>query len=265
MMAEPQAKTADEQPQQPAMPTGDQKVPDAVAAQEAAPVSEEATEATTSELPADAKQRTKEQFDKLNREKDALRQERDQYKQMLNQPQKPKGESKPIYDPKTGLVDVEGLNQLGREVETLKQENQQLRQQTRDNQTTELVSAYPELDPSNKDKFNQEFFDEADRLYLHSLAYPERYGGRALTQRQAADRAKKRFAKKESPEEQKQRESVKEQASLETSGRPGQGVKDLGSDEERQRLVMGTRLGDKQSMIERMRAIREAKEKKGGE
>ena len=260
-MADQKAKKAE--PQQPVVPA-EEKVSDAESAQEAAPVSEEATEeAPTSELPEDAKQRTREQFDKLKGEKEALRQELDQYKTI--RPTQPEKESKPLYDPTTGLVDTDALNRLGDDIASLKKENERLRKETGDKEVIEMLVKYPEMDQTNKDKFNQELFDEANRLWMHSQAYPESYGGRSLTQRQAASRAKKKVGKKETPKQRSERETVKEQASLGISGKPGQGVKTQTVDETQERLVMGTRLGKKQEMIERMRNIREAEEKKGGE
>lgn len=256
------AETAE--PQQSAMPTEDKKGSGAEVAQDAAPVTEEATEVPTSELPEDAKQRTREQFDKLKGEKEALQQELNQHKQVLKQPPQPEKETK-LYDPTTGLVDTNALNKLGDDIASLKRENANLRQEAGNKEVTELLNSHPELDKDNKDKFNQELFDEATRLWMHSLAYPDSYGGRALTQEQAAVRAKKKVGKKETPEQQTERETVKEQASLGISGKPGQGVKTQTAEATHERLVMGTRLNQKGAMIERMRNIRVAKEKKGGE
>ena len=95
---------------------------------------------------------------------------------------------------------------------------------------------------------------------MHSQAYPEKYGGESLSQKQAADLAKKIVGEKpETPSEEAQRLEPKEQASFGASGQPSQAVRSrVSSEEEFERLKFGTRIGDKDAMIARMRAIREA-------
>lgn len=249
-----QAKPAEGQTQQPAMPTGKQQVPETVPAQEAAPVKEEATVAKTgSELPEGVKERTKEQFDKLQAEKESLKTKLE-IAESLARPKVPEKEPRKLYDPLTGLVDTNQLNQLGTKVESLEKENQRLKQVGQDKEAVELFIAHPELDSKNKEKFNQELFDEADKIWMHSQVHPDKYGGRALTQRQAADLAKEKTPV--APDAEKEARTAKEQASLSTPGRPGQGVKDTGVSAERsEQLRDRTRRGDKQSMIERMKAI----------
>ena len=53
-------------------------------------------------------------------------------------------------------------------------------------------------------------------------------------------------------------EEAKEQASLGASGRPSQAIAGELSQTNDEQLVVGTRMGDKDSMIARMRKIREA-------
>lgn len=216
------------------------------------------------ELPQEGvSERTREQFEKL---KTQLR----EYRERAFQEQRYRetvGEQKPLYDPNTGLINLEALTDLQkRALEAEKRVmalEQGIQAKTQDAQIRDLYEAHPEL-KNPKTKEAREFFDEAERIWMHSQAYPEKYGGYSLSQKQAADLAKKRMGTKS---ENSQREDLqaesKEQASLGVSGRPTQGVQSkITSEEELQKLRIGTRIGDKDSMIARMRRIREAQQTK---
>ena len=261
-------KPAEEQAQQSAVPTEEQKGQEIADSQEEVQETEESLEAPAGdseerELPKGVSERTREQFEKLKRQlwetKEKLFRK--------ETPQVPEEGLKPLYDKTTGLVDVEALTDLQRrayeaerkvnEVET------RFQQKAQDDQVRELYSSYPEFkNPKTKDTI--EFLNEAERLWLHSQAYPEKYGGEALSQKQAADLAKKKMGtKSETPKEEAQRIEAKEQASFGASGKPTQGVQSkITSEEELKKLQYGTRIGDKDSMVTRMRAIREASEAK---
>lgn len=207
------------------------------------------------ELPEGVSERTKEQFDKLKSQSDALKAELASYRQKLFNQTETK-EEKPLYDPVTGNVDISELEATRKRAldteKRLKTIEQNMVQQSHDQEVRALYEAHPEL-KDQKSKEARELYDEADRLWMHSQAYPEKYGGMVLTMKQAADRAKARV---QTPT--KEEIDAKEQASLAASGRPTQGVQSkIVSEEETQRLSYGTRVGDKQSMIERMRRIRE--------
>jgi hypothetical protein len=206
------------------------------------------------ELPKGTKERTTKQFEKL---KEQLRQTRDELFQLKDQvPQpKPAEEERPLYDPKTGLVDIEALEQLRRDSQAAKKELSSLKRQGADREVQSLYDAHPEMNPNSKG-FNQEAFDEAEKIWLHSQTNPEKYGGQALSQKQAADLASKSMKAPE-PEESSNAEE-KQQASAEASGKPTQGVARQASEEDLEQLRFGTRTGDKDSMIARMRLIREA-------
>lgn len=226
---------------------------------------EQNTSDSDGELPKEATERTKQQFEKLRKHSDELKRQLDQMRQRaFNEEHFQKtGESKPLYDRTTGLVNVEALEDLQKRALDAEARSRRLEEHfvssSHDTQVKELYSSYPEL-KNPKTKEAKDFQNEAERLWLHSQAYPEKYGGDSLTQRQAADMAKKRMGTIASEKEASQVES-KEQASLGASGRPTQGVQGKAtSEEEQQRLTLGTRLGDKTSMIVRMRAIREANE-----
>ena len=260
-----QAENAEEQAQQPAVPTGEQKGQEETDSQEVAGESQETLETpageSEGELPKEVSERTTQQFEKL---KAQLREAREKLFRQGSQEQVG-GEMKPLYDPTTGLVDVEALTDLQKRTfaaeKKVAQVEQNIQLKAQETQVNELYSAHPELkNPKAKDAI--ELFNESERIWLHSQAYPEKYGGEALSQKQAADLAKKKMGNKpETPIEEAQRLEPKEQASLGASGQPTQGVKSkISSEEELNRQRLGTRLGDKDSMISRMRAIRETSE-----
>ena len=234
--------------------------------QDAAPKEENLeTSADGSEkLPDGVSKRTQEQFDKLKGQTTELKEQLRQLRERtFNEQRFQKAEElKPLYDKTTGLVNLEALEDIQRKAETAEKRSAELEERMRQgrvaDENRELFSAHPELkDPKTKEA--KELFDESERIWMHSQAYPEKYGGMPLTQKQAADLAKKRVNSQGSQAPAETVES-KEQASFAASGRPSQGVQNrVTSEEELDRLRLGTRIGDKQAMIDRMKAIREAK------
>ena len=236
--------------------------------QDAAPKEENletsADGSVTGELPDGVTKRTQEQFDKLKGQtaelKEQLREMRERAfnEQRFQNVQKTE-EAKPLYDRTTGLVNLEALEDIQRKADTADKRSAQLEEQIRQGRTLdenrELFSAHPELkEPKTKEA--KELFDESERIWMHSQVYPEKFGGMSLTQKQAADLAKKRVSQSTPAETVES----KEQASFAASGRPSQGVQNrVTSEEEQRRLSLGTRIGDRQAMIDRMKAIREAK------
>lgn len=257
-----QAQDAEDKQQEP-MPSSDEQSTEINQSQEVADESREASEAPAGdseelELPEGTKERTSEQFEKL---KEQLRQTRDELFQVKSQVQPSVDEDiKPLYDPKTGLVDIEALEQLRKDAREAKRELYNIKNQGKEKEVQELYDTHPELDPNTK-KFNQKLFDEAEKIWLHSQAHPERYNGRPLTQKQAADRAKQimQGTKVDSSAEAKSVDTdAKQQASVQASGKPSQAVARQTSQEDLERLRFGTRVNDKDAMIARMRMIRES-------
>lgn len=266
MADDQKAEVVEEQAQQSTMPVEDQKGQEVANSQDAAQETEETFETpagdSVDELPRSVSERTREQFEKL---KTQLRDAREKLFRRGN-PVERVGEPKPLVTPE-GLVDVEALTDLqerayaaDRGVKELEFKSQRDYQ---DRQVKELYEAHPEL-RSPKTKEAKDLFDESERIWMHSMAYPEKYGGEALSQKQAADLARKRMGDRpETPREEAQRLEAKEQASFGASGQPTQGVSPkVTSEEEQERLRFGTRVGDKDSMVARMRAIRETSETK---
>jgi len=248
------------------MPTPDQNPPQPSqaegAVQEAEVSPEEELEGDELELPKGVSERTKQQFDKL---KDQLREYRERlygeqtFKSMTPPPTQT-GEEQPLYDPKTGLVDVQALNNLqtkAKEADERAQRAETAVQSYIENvQTREAYQAYPELNPKN-DKFDESLHRTTRAFLMDSMVYPENYGGGQLTYKEAADLARQQMGKtsQETTKEETEQIAQKEQASLGAEGRPSQGVQRETSSEEYESLRYRTRKGDEDAMAQRMKNI----------
>jgi len=239
------------------MPSEDQKTihesPDEVAEQSVQPSTE------TTELPDGAKERTREEFEKL---KAKLRDERNRreylenaYKSLTVKEEKPD----PVYDPNTGLINENALTDIQRRAIEAERRAQRAEQAIQNfaqmQEEKETFSEFPELDPSSK-KFDRTLHRVTRSILIDSNLHPEDYEGRQLKFVEAA-----RFARNMSPSQVKEAEkrgaqqaieglTPKEQASLEATGMPSRRQEiesDLGD------LRYKTRKGDLDSIIARMK------------
>jgi len=244
MADQPQAKkTAEKAPQPEAKPTSEQKTPEPVKTAEApAKVAKPVEAEKERELPEDAKERTKEQFDKI---KSNYRKERE----------------KPIddwYNQETGQVDVNKLKareaRRDAELNQLRQQVQGVSAQTQAQQEKELYVSYPELNPSG-DQFD-ETFHKAVRGSL-TTAYLD---GENPNPKDVADAImgiaskQTKQAEKEGAKKALEQLSPKEQAALEATGRSDRRLpeRNLGS------LQQATRKGGDRginAIVERMKGI----------
>lgn len=118
----------------------------------------------------------------------------------------------------------------------------------------EAENAHPEI------KTNQSLLNIARGIKTDSIIYPESYGGRELSLKEALDFVKTQSGKpKESNTEEISPE--KEQASLGIEGRPLQGVQRELSDAQFDELRWATAKGEKDALIARMRNIRQQADK----
>jgi len=272
MAEDTRAKPAEEQVPQAPVPSAEQKVPEPTKEQTVAP-EEEATVAKGEpgeelELPKGASERTKEQFAKLKGQLKEYRERlfREQpFKEIKPTPtEEPEPYKAPVYDPRTGMINIDALEALeSRAVQAetrAKRSEEAINRYIEGTQTREALSAHPELDPKG-DKFDEKLHRNARAYLLDSMAYPDSYGGRTLTFKEAADLVKggkpAPEVKPETPKEAAERLTPKEQASLEASGRPTPAVGRELSDEELERERLLTRLGDREAMTSRMSRIPE--------
>jgi len=215
--------------QQEAMPTSEQKTSDQVettgTTERESPVKE-----ADLELPADAKERTQQQFEKLKSQLAEEREKRTRLERVFTQHSQPQAYNQQLpewYDPDTQSVDVYKLQQrevqLQQKIDTLENRLGGLTRQEEIKQEQEAYNAYPELNPNSGD------FDDRFQRQLISYMATEFAEGRNPTMKQAADDivalAEKRAQKvaKEAQKQGAQRAleslSPKEQAALEATGR----------------------------------------------
>lgn len=229
MADEQQAEIVPENSTQDApVPSAEQKTSEVVETAEVAKETSEAKPVEAAEeltLPEDAKERTTQQFEKLKRELAAERAERSRLQRAFTkaQPQQPTSTLPEWYDPKTGEVDVQKLNQreqlLQREIATMKSQLSGVTRVSEKKQEEEAYASYPELDPNRKE------FDEDFQKQVISHMATEFAEGKAPTIKDAADnimRIAEKVAKKaEKVGAKKALESLspKEQAALEATGR----------------------------------------------
>lgn len=244
--------------------------PETETQEEAMPASEEKTTEETkvelAELPEDAKERTREQFEKL---KSSYREEREkriqmektfQEMQLKPKPQQPVVED--WYDPETNAVDLAKLRaretRRDAELTQLRQQVQGVQAQTQAQQEKEVFDLYPELNPSG-DKFDESLHDAVTGYLTTQLLK-----GKNPTFKEGAEAVLKiadRKATKSAQEAEKtgakkalEQLSPKEQAALEATGRSDRRPK--GKDLEF--LSRESRRGDArgiEAIVERMKAI----------
>jgi len=194
-------------------------------------------------LPQDVKERTRKEFEKLQEQLKYERAEKERLQAVFTTLE-PKGE------PKTTSTNVDETQQRLHELEqkvlaTEARVNSDLEQQ----ENNRVYEKYPALNPES-DAHDKRFHTETRRIILDSLLNPEDYGGKQLSFEEAADHANEVLT---GAVKSLEFETQKEQASHETSGNSGRRsqVTDLSRDS----LVRGTRKGDIDAVIQRLRNI----------
>jgi len=245
------------------MPSAEQSVGSDISASVSVPQGEVGTGENSTDLPDDAKERTKREFEKLQqqlREERARREYAEQVYQSM-QPKKQEETPAPLYDPETGLIDPDQLTDLQRQTIEANRRAEQAEKAVQDylkSQEEQAVYAvYPELNPQ-AETHSREFHVETRRIMLDSMVNPEDYGGNQLSFKQAADLAKNKLvdpdqARKLGAQQALEALETKEQASLGATGTSGR-LRDLES-QDLQSLQVRTRTGDKQAIIERVRRL----------
>jgi len=252
--------------QQAAMPTADTK-PE-VETKEPVGESVSETKETTDELelPEGVQERTKEQFEKLKTELRSAKEklgklETQTPKETILEPFRAKPATQPqslidqAYDPNTGVIDINALKQMEESLNKTRTELEQMKYQTQTEKDVllenEAYAVYPEL------KTDRDFYDRTQALLLHSIVNPDRYGGKSLTPKEAAERVKAPFAKvveaAEKTGAQKALEQLtpKEQAGLEAIGRSDR----RSTSADLATLSYQTRKGNIEAIVERLRNI----------
>ncbi len=248
-------QTPESQTQEPAAPTGEQKITGS-------------EQVPANELPNEASERTRERFDTLTKELAEERRSREALQKAFNT-LKPKEEVEtvqPIYDPNTGLLNEQALTNVQQRAMQAEREAQETKKQladylegqkkvTQEREDQEAFIAHPELDPKNE-KFNKDLRDVTASIMLQSMVHPENFGNKQLSHKEAGDKAKELVAKlsgnvkADAARAAIEQLSPKEQAALDATGSSKRGSQIDLSDLQRR-----TRKGDEDAMVDRLRRL----------
>ena len=237
-----------------AMPTEDQKTHLTVEADGNVPQGVQPT-GDAGELPEDAKERTRREFEKVRTQLQEERARREYYESVFNSMQ-PKAEEAPtpIIDPDTGFTNVDALNDVQkRSLEAERRANEALQavkgyEEQRENR--EVYQAFPELDPNDGAKHDKQFHIQVRQTLLDSMLNPDDYNGRQLSFMDAARMvSQNRQVKTEQPKQDQT--EAKEQVSVEPAGNTGRRSDIINSDADY--LKHQTRKGNIDAIVERLK------------
>ncbi len=225
-------------------------------------------------------ERTRGQFEKLLESNQRLFQQNDLLRQEMEQrlgaiaPTQPAHPVPPVQtklewdvydiDPITGdsYINREKLNKRMVEIDekAKKAESivnsyvQQTEDRERERQSKETFTAYPELNPDNKEKFSQDISEQVRGVLYYSMVSPGEYGGRPLTFKEAADRVIKNKqvpVVTTEPVVAPKDDGLKDAGAAYVQSQPQNATKPT-SDEDLQALRMATRRGDDRALAQRL-------------
>ena len=268
MTDQSQAKPVESGETQPSpMPSDNQKTPEPEAPAEASPQGEgkQAVEGQETKLPEGVKERTTEQFEKLQKQLAEERGRRVKAEQVFNkirtpqptqqaQPQQPASLPE-YYNPDTGEVDVIKLEQQNQQMrqqfQQLSQTVQGINDENQEKQEQEAFASYPELNPSGS-KFNQDFHNAVSGYLTNTLLKGEKVSFKSAADKIAglSNREIKK-AEKAGVTKALEQLSPKEQAALEAQGRSDKKLPTVDLADLRRR----TAAGDESAIYERLKNI----------
>ena len=214
-------------------------------------------------LPEDASERTKAEFDKIQGELRGERQRREAlegaFKAMQTQPAAPE----PIYDPNTGLLDEQRLNDVQRRAYEAEQRaakaEQSIKGFYKQQEEKEAYTAHPWLNPEAKDH-DKKRYNLAVGIALSSMVNPKDFGDKQLSLKEAGDfvagltSAQVEKAKQEGATEAIEQLTPKEQATLEAVGSPSRRTESSSNLDDLRRR---TRRGDDSALFERLKGLKQ--------
>jgi len=254
--------------------------------------------APAAELPTDTRDKTREQFDKLlesNRRlyesNESLRRQviaREQSEKTFSPIQQVPTAPKPIVDasefvetdPMTGesFINTEKMKGRMKEIndrasraeQAIKNYIETSEKREIERQSNETFAVYPELNPRNKEKFNEGFNKQVRGVLLDSMYNPSEYGGQPLTFKAAADVVRGLNAPASTVQEPKKIEKKtdskaqdnKAQGSAQVPSQPGN-LPEPTYDARLQELRMKTRYGSDEALAERLKATEHIVPKEG--
>lgn len=251
--------------------------------------------APAAELPTDTRDKTREQFDKLlesNRRlfesNESLRRQvisREQSERTFSPIQQVPTAPKPTVDaaefveidPTTGesFINTEKMKGRMKEINDRASRAEQAiqnyiktsEQREIERQSNETFASYPELNPKNREKFNEGFNKQVRGVLLDSMYNPSEYGGQPLTFKAAADVVKGLNAPASTVQEPKKKtdskaQDNKAQGSVQVPSQPGN-LPEPTYDARLQELRMKTRYGSDEALAERLKATEHIVPKEG--
>lgn len=249
--------------------------------------------ATQAPLPQEAKEKTREQFEKLlesnrrlfeanerlRKEMEARSTSNKTFEPIQNVPQQPQQKANDFVevDPVTGdkyINDaklqsrIDELSQRASRAEQAVQSYIKTTEQKEiERQNKEAFAAYPELNPNAKETFDEAFHKQVRGLIFDSMYNPDDYGGRPLGFKEAADVVSGQMIRKTKKEEKKEAakgttptQDQKADASADLTSTP-QNAPQPTNDAETERLRMATRYGDDAALAKRLLATEHINQK----
>lgn len=243
------------------MPSEEQKTPETPEVQQEVPQKEASVETKSEDgLPEEASERTKKEFDKLQKQLRDERTRREMLESKFQSMQPKKTELPPVYDRETGLLDERALSERDRLIleaqERATRAEAAISNYEANLESKEMFTAHPELDPNGK-QFDEDFSHQVAAIKLHSMVEPSLYGNKQLSGKEAADFLKTKSSKSlEAVKQQASKDAIeqltpKEQAALEATGSSGRRTQVSNLDD----LRLRSRKGDSDAIIERLKNL----------
>ena len=221
-----------------------------------------------------AKDRTREQFEKLLdsnqrlfEQNEVLRKEM-QASNLAKTTAQKQPEMLDFYqtDPTTGETLLNG-EKLNERLKTIQDRAEQAEKQVQslmktaeereiDRQNREAWNVYPELNPETGDKFNKKFHQQVRGVLYDSMMNTDEYGGRALTFKEAADFVRGEPVKieqqVEAPKGENEAQALKEASAAQNVASHPQLAPALSDDAELRELQIKTRYGSDEALAQRL-------------
>lgn len=258
MADDQQAQNIPESTQDSAMPTDNQQTTPT----EQVPQGESQVEQG---LPDGVKERTAREFEKLQTQLRDERRKRElaesAFSSMRTKEEKP--QVVPIYDPNTGLLNEQALNDTQNrtyqaEQRALKAE-QAVQSWQEEMDRRETYSAHPTLNPQAKD-YDETFDKLTASIWYGSQISPDRWG-KQLSTKEAADQANEilskgsQKAREQGAQEAIERLTPKEQASMSAQGNPGRRTQVSNNLEDLQAITRKGGKASEQALVERLKGV----------
>ena len=251
--------TAENATQPESMPSSEQKT--AESEQTDSPAQSNEVQTNVSEdkemtLPEGTSERTAQQFEKLKETNRVLKEQLESQtieplSPFPSVPQTPSKGPDQYYDPDTGIIGIDYLRDLERDLQRTKQNVQTIQAQSDQQQESEAYAKYPEL------KTDPKLRNLVQATVVQSMINPQAFGGKQLSLTEAAEYVKTpsnsdiKKAEQQGAKEAIESLTPKEQASLEATGRSDK----RSSAETQEALRQRTRRGDSSAIHERLKNI----------